>query len=106
MIWLLRHAEAEDGSPDSERPLTERGREQAIAAGRALANMDVPVDACVTSPKVRALETAALACAALGLEPGRRTGGSRAARSSPERWSTATASTCCWSATIPTSPWP
>lgn len=69
MIWLLRHAEAEEGSPDSERPLTQRGREQATAAGRALANMDVPVDACVTSPKVRALETAALACAALGLDP-------------------------------------
>lgn len=78
MIWLLRHAEAEEGLPDSERPLTERGREQAIAAGRALANMDVPVDACVTSPKVRALETAALACAALGLDPvedGRLAGG-------------------------------
>ena len=69
MIWLLRHAEAEDGSPDAERPLTERGSEQAIAAGRALANMDVPIDACVTSPKVRARDTAALACRALDVEP-------------------------------------
>ncbi len=69
MIWFLRHAEAEDGSPDAERPLTERGREQAAAAGRALANMDVPIDACVTSPKLRARDTAALACRALGVEP-------------------------------------
>ncbi len=69
MIWLLRHAEAEEGSPDAERPLTERGREQAVAAGRALANMGVPIHACVTSPKVRAAQTAELACAALGVEP-------------------------------------
>jgi phosphohistidine phosphatase len=69
VIWLLRHAEAEEGSPDSERPLTERGREQASAAGRALANMGVPVDACVTSPKLRASETAELACRALSVEP-------------------------------------
>ncbi len=27
MLWLLRHAEAEDGLPDDERPLTERGRD-------------------------------------------------------------------------------
>ena len=33
MIWLLRHGEAADGSPDAERPLTEKGREQSRAAG-------------------------------------------------------------------------
>jgi phosphohistidine phosphatase len=66
---MLRHAHAEDGSPDAERPLSEKGRRQAEAAGRALAAMDVKVDACVTSPKVRARDTAALACKALGIEP-------------------------------------
>jgi phosphohistidine phosphatase len=68
VIWLLRHAEAEDGSPDSERPLTANGREQALAAGQAMARMGVRVERCVTSPKVRARETAELACRALGLE--------------------------------------
>ena len=36
MLWLLRHAEAADGFPDDERPLTERGVRQAEAAGGAL----------------------------------------------------------------------
>ena len=66
---MLRHADAEDGSPDSERPLTPKGRGQAEAAGRALAQMGVELDACITSPKVRARDTAALACNALGIEP-------------------------------------
>jgi phosphohistidine phosphatase len=69
MLWLLRHAEAEDGSPDSERPLTEKGRRQAQAAGAALAALGVELDACLTSPKVRAYDTARLACEALGVEP-------------------------------------
>jgi phosphohistidine phosphatase len=69
MLWLLRHAEAEDGSPDSERQLTKKGRRQAAAAGAALAALGVKFDACLTSPKVRAYETARLACEPLGVEP-------------------------------------
>ena len=69
MIWLLRHGDAEDGSPDSERPLTEKGKNQSRAAGQALAKLGVKIDACLTSPKVRADETARLACEALGIEP-------------------------------------
>jgi phosphohistidine phosphatase len=69
MIWLLRHGDAEDGSPDSERPLTEKGREQARAVGAALKALGVEVDACLASPKVRAAETARLACEPLGVEP-------------------------------------
>ncbi len=68
MIWLLRHADAAKGSPDAERPLTEGGREQARTAGLALAAMAVRLDACVSSPKVRAWETATLACESLGIE--------------------------------------
>ena len=68
MIWLLRHGEAEDGSPDAERRLTEKGEEQARAAGRALAALGVRLDACVTSPKVRARDTARLACEPLDVE--------------------------------------
>ena len=62
MIWLLRHGEAEDGSPDADRPLTEKGKEQARAAGAALAALGIQLDACLTSPKTRALDTARLAC--------------------------------------------
>jgi phosphohistidine phosphatase len=69
MLWLLRHGEAEEGSPDAERALTEKGREQARAAGRALAELGVKLDACLTSPKVRAYETARLACEPLGVDP-------------------------------------
>jgi phosphohistidine phosphatase len=70
MIWLLRHGDAEDGSPDAERPLTEKGRWQARAAGGALKALGVEIDACLTSPKVRAAETARIVCEQLdGVEP-------------------------------------
>jgi phosphohistidine phosphatase len=68
MLWLLRHAEAEDGLPDDERPLTERGVIQADAAGRALAVLGVQIDACLSSPKLRAVQTAERACEPLGLQ--------------------------------------
>ena len=68
MLWLLRHAEAEDGYPDDERPLTERGARHAEAAGRALARLGVRIDACLSSPKRRAVQTAQLASDALGVE--------------------------------------
>ena len=70
MIYLLRHGEAErrDGD-DAARRLTEKGERQSEVAGRALAALGAEIDACLTSPKVRAADTARLACAALGLEP-------------------------------------
>jgi phosphohistidine phosphatase len=68
MLWLLRHAEAADGTPDDDRPLTERGIMQAQDAGRALEQLGVTIDACLTSPKLRALQTAQYACAALGVD--------------------------------------
>jgi phosphohistidine phosphatase len=70
MIWLLRHGDAEDDAPDdASRELTGKGRRQAEAAGRALARLGVELDACLTSPKVRARDTARIACAGLGVEP-------------------------------------
>ena len=68
MIWLLRHGDAADGSPDAERPLTEKGEEQARWAGLALKALGVTLDACLSSPKVRAADTARLACEALGVD--------------------------------------
>ncbi len=71
MIYLLRHGEAvsRDGTDDAGRPLTEKGERQAVAAGRALAAMGAGVEACLTSPKLRAEQTARLACEQLGIEP-------------------------------------
>src|SRR5690242_9544151 len=58
-LWLLRHAEAEPHGTraDSERRLTARGEEQALAAGAALARLGVEFDAILCSPKVRARQT-------------------------------------------------
>ncbi|HUO73340.1 MAG TPA: histidine phosphatase family protein [Solirubrobacteraceae bacterium] len=67
MLWLLRHAEAADGLPDDERPLTEQGTRQAEAVGRALARIGASIDVCLSSPKLRALQTAQLACEPLGI---------------------------------------
>jgi len=69
VLWLLRHGDAAAGSPDAERPLTKKGERQSKLAGKALKKLGVKVDACLTSPKVRAAETARLACAELGVEP-------------------------------------
>lgn len=70
MIYLLRHGDAEDGNgDDAARRLTQKGERQARSAGQALAALGAEIDACLTSPKLRAAETARLACAALGPEP-------------------------------------
>ncbi len=68
MIWFLRHGEAEDGTPDHERPLTKKGERQARDAGAALATLGVEPELCVASPRVRARETARLACESLGTD--------------------------------------
>jgi phosphohistidine phosphatase len=70
-LWLLRHGEAvpHESKPDSDRELTARGERQSVAAGEGLARLGVEFDACYTSPKLRALGTAKLACRALNIEP-------------------------------------
>jgi phosphohistidine phosphatase len=70
VIYLLRHGDAERGDgDDAARRLTEKGERQSALAGRALAALEANIDACLTSPKVRAGDTARLACEALGIEP-------------------------------------
>jgi phosphohistidine phosphatase len=70
-LWLLRHGEAvpHESKPDAERELTARGERQSIAAGEGLARLGLEFEACYTSPKVRAHQTASLACRALNIEP-------------------------------------
>lgn len=70
MIYLLRHGDAERGDgDDAARRLTEKGGRQSEVAGRALAALGVEIEACLTSPKVRAADTARLACQALDVDP-------------------------------------
>ena len=102
MIWLLRHGDAEPhGGADADRELTEKGRRQARDAGRALAALGVEIEVCLASPKVRAVQTARIACEELGMEPEieeRLRGGLF-----DVRWSWPPGARCCWSGTSQTS---
>lgn len=70
MIYLLRHGEAEQGEgDDAARRLTAKGERQSEEAGKALARLGVKIEACLTSPKLRAADTAKLACEPLETEP-------------------------------------
>ena len=65
-LFLVRHAEAAPGEPDDLRPLTEAGRAAARALGERLAQ-EQP-DAVVSSPLLRARETADAIARAAGLD--------------------------------------
>lgn len=62
-LLIVRHAEAAPGDPDELRPLTRAGRAHARELGVRLRAEGLVPDAIVTSPLLRACETAA----ALGL---------------------------------------
>ncbi len=65
-LVILRHAKAERGSTtDHERPLSARGRADAIAAGRWLAEAKLAPDLTVCSTATRAKETWVLAATEL-----------------------------------------
>jgi phosphohistidine phosphatase SixA len=68
-LFLLRHAHAGDPErwtgDDSLRPLTDKGRRQAERVGNLLAAADASPDLVVTSPLVRAEETARIVAATL-----------------------------------------
>lgn len=57
-LLIVRHAEAAPGKPDELRPLTVRGREQARELGERLRRDGLAPDAVLTSPLLRARETA------------------------------------------------
>lgn len=67
-LYLVRHAEAARGEPDELRPLTPAGREQARDLGRRLAGEGARPDAILTSPLLRARETARELARALGVD--------------------------------------
>lgn len=70
-LYLLRHAHA--GNPDrwtgddAMRPLSDKGRRQAERVARWLRATDEPPDLFITSPKVRAVQTAEIVAEVLGV---------------------------------------
>jgi phosphohistidine phosphatase len=68
-LVIVRHAEAASGEPDELRPLTAEGRETARALGEQLTREGVRPDAVLTSPLLRARETAQELARPAGLEP-------------------------------------
>jgi phosphohistidine phosphatase len=69
-LCLLRHAHAGDplawSGADAERPLSARGRKQADRLGRLLGELGFAPSLILSSPKVRALETAQIVGGHLG----------------------------------------
>ena len=73
-LFLVRHAEAEPGEPDELRTLTAYGRGQAKELGRRFARHGIRPDAVLSSPLLRARQTAEGIAAAAGVavEPDER----------------------------------
>ena len=68
-LILWRHAEAEDGSPDHERPLTERGQKQAKRMAEWLSSR-IPLHSNIfVSPALRTKQTAQALCKDFAITP-------------------------------------
>jgi phosphohistidine phosphatase len=72
MVYILRHAIAVDrgiaGYPNDDRPLTEAGKAKMSKAARAIATLVDDIDVILTSPLIRAHDTARIVARALGAE--------------------------------------
>ncbi len=72
IVYFLRHASAgqhkADPAQDDKRPLDPGGIEQCRDMGRALAAMDLQVDAMISSPLKRATQTASLVGNEIGFD--------------------------------------
>jgi len=72
-LYLMRHgiaaaAERSGIGSDDERPLTPKGVKRLRRAAEGLRRLKVPVDTIVTSPLLRARQTAEIVAPALGLD--------------------------------------
>ncbi len=68
-LFIVRHAKAAGGEPDEVRPLTKEGRKQARDLGRRFAADGIHPGAILTSPLLRARETAEEIGRAVGVDP-------------------------------------
>jgi phosphohistidine phosphatase len=73
-LFLVRHAEAEPGEPDELRTLTTHGRWQAQELGQRFARRGIYPEAVLSSPLLRARQTANAIAAKAGVaaEPDER----------------------------------
>ena len=71
-LHFLRHAHAGDPEawtgPDEARPLSDKGEKQADRLGAFLAGVGFKPDAIITSPKLRAAQTAEIVAIHLGIQ--------------------------------------
>lgn len=67
-VYLMRHGEAAEAWRDAERPLTVRGRAQALSTAQALLRLGAVPSAVWHSPYKRAAETAAIVAQALNVD--------------------------------------
>jgi len=72
-LYLMRHGiavEANDPAVtlDNQRPLTNKGVKRLRRAARGLRRLEIPFDGILTSPVLRARQSAEIAATALGLE--------------------------------------
>ena len=68
-IYLVRHSRAVDeglGLADEDRYLSSQGRDLAVRVGQRLAEVGIALDRVLTSPLVRAVQTAELFVQGLG----------------------------------------
>jgi phosphohistidine phosphatase len=56
-LFIMRHAEALPGHDDRERPLSARGRAQALSIGRQLHGLALAPEYVICSPALRTCET-------------------------------------------------
>jgi phosphohistidine phosphatase len=73
-LYLIRHGIAVDREdpncpPDTERPLTPKGIKRTHAAALGLRALDVKPNAVLTSPWLRAVQTAEIFCETIGYPP-------------------------------------
>jgi len=67
-VYLCRHAQAAPGEPDESRRLTPDGEEQAVRLGEHLASAEPPPTVVLSSPLLRARQTAAFVARTTGAE--------------------------------------
>jgi phosphohistidine phosphatase len=71
-LYFLRHADAGDpeawAGPDDARPLSGKGEKQSRRLARFLSGIGFAPDAIISSPKVRARQTAEIVAEAVGVE--------------------------------------
>ena len=70
-LYLMRHAiatELEENTEDNQRPLTEKGRKKLGKIARNLEKLDLKFDVILTSPYLRACQTADVVADALDIK--------------------------------------